>query len=211
MDKLHQLVSSHTKLINSEAAKHAKFLPIHVVEAEAYRIANDAAHSFDPKSGNQFATHLTNQLKQLSRFSTQYGGSVRLPEQAQFTLNKVNKIKEELHSEHGRDPTISELADKSNIPIAKLQKLLDSRKGGYSAESTVLTPTFTDDGGAVDDWIHFVYHDLTPIDKTIFEHYTGFAGKPVLNEQDIAKKLKLSDKIVGQRIKFITNEIGKIS
>src|SRR5579859_3329395 len=96
------LVEDHKKLIAYEAGKYSKMLPYEVVLAEAYKLANKAAKSFDPNKDVKFSTHLTNQLKKLSRISTMYGSSVRLPENKQFKLQRINTAEAELKDSLGR-------------------------------------------------------------------------------------------------------------
>ncbi len=205
----HPLVVKYKNLIESEAAKHAKFIPLPVVEAEAYHIANAAAKSYDPESGHQFSTHLTSQLKKLSRMSTEYGGAVRLPEHDQYNLNKIHRFAENYKGEHGVDPSTAEIAKGTHLSLSKTNSLMKGSKGVKTLSSVVHDPVFVDTKGELDDWIHMVYHDLPERDKVIFEHYTGFGGKTLLSEEEIAKKLGITPAVVGKRIKVIGDEIAK--
>ncbi len=206
---IHPLVTQYRNLIDSEAAKHAKFLPTAVVEAEAYHIANEAAKSFDPKEGNQFSTHLTSQLKKLSRLSTEYGGAVRMPEHAQFDLNSIHRFTEHYKGDTGRDPSAAEISKGTRLSLSKVNNLMKGAKTSQTMSTQVHDPIFVDTKGELDDWIHMVYHDLPERDKVIFEHYTGFGGKALLSEEEIAKKLGIASTLVGRRIKVIGDEIAK--
>ena len=123
-----QLLTEHKRLIESEAARYAKFVPLHVVTAEAYRLAKEAAESFNPDSGNKFSTHLVNSLKKLSRLSTKYGGILRVPENKQFKIHKMNQAEEELHNELGREPSLAELSQFTGMSLAELTGLKQARK-----------------------------------------------------------------------------------
>ena len=206
---IHPLVTEYKNLIESEAAKHAKFLPIAVVEAEAYHIANDAAKSFDPKEGNRFSTHLTSQLKKLSRLSTEYGGAVRMPEHAQYDLNSIHRYAEEYKGSTGRDPSVAEISKGTKLSLSKVNNLMKGAKTSQTMSSQVNDPIFVDHKGELDDWIHMVYHDLPEKDKIIFEHYTGFGGKKLMTEDEIGKHIGMSPTVVGRRIKIIGDQIAK--
>jgi DNA-directed RNA polymerase specialized sigma subunit len=204
---INNLVTSHKRLIEMEAQKHAKFIPLTFVQSEAYRLAHEAAESYKPDSGFKFSTHLTNQLQKLSRLSTQYGGTVRVPENKQFKIHKLNQIEQGLHETLGREPSVEELADASGHSLATVNNLLSNRKKDVNLNNLTYTPTFI--SGNSDEWIHFVYHDLTPKDKLIFEHRTGFGNKPILDNATLAKKLKMSPSAVSQRAKIISNKIAE--
>lgn len=205
MKDIEALINSHKRLIESEAFKYAKFIPLSYVTAEAYRLAREAAHKYDPTSGVKFSTYLTNSLQKLSRLSTQYGGTVRVPENKQFKINKLNQIEEGLKEYLNRQPTVEELADASGMGIQTVSNLLGARKKDINLNNLAYSPIFFE--GDEDDWIHFVYHDLPPKDKIIFEHRTGFGGKPRLDNAQIAKKLGISPSTVSQRVKIISDKI----
>ena len=93
--EIEKLIQDNKRLVEYEASKYFRFIPQAVVLAEAYKLAHKAAESFDPKRDVKFSTHLTNQLKKLSRISTQYGAAVRLPENKQFKLKRLMDMQQE--------------------------------------------------------------------------------------------------------------------
>lgn len=201
-----ELVNNNRRLIESEAAKYATNLPLISVQIEAYKLAREAAKKYDPSTGVKFSTYLVNSLKKLSRLSTQYGASVRIPENTQFKINRLNAIERELEANFGRKPTASELSDASGFDLASINNLLQSRKNIVNITNVAYTPVFK--GNDSDDsWIRLVYHDLAPKDKLIFEHKTGMFGKEQLDNDDIAKTLKISKSTLNNRIRFITNKL----
>jgi DNA-directed RNA polymerase sigma subunit (sigma70/sigma32) len=203
---INKLLVEHRKLIDSEAKKYSTNIPFITTQIEAHKLARQAAESYAPTTG-KFSTHLVNNLKKLSRLSTQYGSSVRLPENTQFGINKLNNLEKQLESEFGRPPTAEELADNSGMGIKTVNSLLKNRKSIISFTNMLNTPTIMDSSN--DEWATFVYHDLVPKDKLIFEHMTGFGGKPVLDTPGISKKLKISEPQVNQRIKIISDMLNK--
>lgn len=200
-----KLIFEHKNLIENEVRKYTH-LPIVAVQIKAYDIAREAAKKYDPKSNAKFSTFLTNELKKLSRFSTSYGSTVRLPEGSQWAVNKLNKVENHLLSEFGRPPTASELADSLGIPLVKVNNLLKRRKKDVGINNITSQYAFLDTEDN-DDWLHFVYHDLSPSDKLIFEHKVGFGNKQVLTNEEIAKKLNMPVSTVAQRVRVITQKI----
>lgn len=200
-----QLVTDHKRLIEAEAARYAKFVPLHVVTAEAYRLAKEAAKTYQPASGNKFSTHLVNSLKKLSRLSTKYGGILRVPENKQFKIHRMNQAEEELRNELGREPSLAELSQATGMGLSELTSLKQSRKREVNVSNLAYSPVFIE--GDNDDWVHFVYHDLPQRDKVIMEHKTGFGGKKILSNDQLAKMLNTSPSTISNRVKLITDRI----
>jgi len=207
MNDIEKLISSHKRLIESEAAKYSQFVPSSVVQAEAYRIAGKAARSFDPKAGFQFSTHLPNQLKKLSRISTKFGAIARLPEKKQFELTRLNQTEQSLKDELGREPSIEELSTGAGLNIKTVTHLLQNRKKEVNIDNLAYTPVFIDTNN--DEWIHFVYNDLPQRDKIIFEHKIGYGGKPELSNDELAKKLNISSSTINNRVRMISNKLAE--
>jgi DNA-directed RNA polymerase sigma subunit (sigma70/sigma32) len=203
-----RMISDNKRLIEHEASKYSSYVPLNVVLAEAYKIANRAAESYDPDSGAKFSTHLHNQLKKLSRISTQYGNIVRLPENKQFKLQRLNQMELHLKEDLNRDPNLQELSDALGMPIKEVNYLMQNRKYETNLSNLNYTPTFVEDTQN-DEWLHLVYHDLSPTDKVIFEHKVGFGGKKRLTNEELAKKIKTSPSTVNHRSNFIANMIAK--
>ena len=202
-----EFLEPYTKLIEYEAGKYSKLVPLDVVRAEAYKLANKAVDGFDETKGAKFSTHLTNQLKKLSRISTLYGASVRLPENKQFKLQRINNAELELKDQLNREPSILELSEFTHIPIAQINHIKQNKTGEINISSLAYTPVFVNNTN--DDWLHFVYHDLTDIDKVIFEHKTGFGGKKIMNNEEIAKLLKLTPNTISNRVKMISDKVNE--
>jgi len=207
MNKHQQLIDDHKKLIEFEASKYAKFVPLSVVLVEAYKLAAKASDSFDPNAGVKFSTYLTNYLKKLSRISTQYGGLIRLPENKQFKVQKINQAEASLRDALGRDPNMGELSEATGFSTSVVSNLLKTRKKEVNLNNLAYTPIFIENDN--DECIHFVYHDLTDRDKFIFEHKTGFGGKKVLSNDEIAKALNISSSTVANRVKIVSDKISE--
>jgi DNA-directed RNA polymerase specialized sigma subunit len=192
-------------MIKYEAGKYSKLIPYEVVLAEAYKLAHKAAESFDPSKNIKFSTHLTNQLKKLSRISTLYGAAVRLPENKQFKSQHINEAELYLKDELGREPSAMEVSEYTHIPLVHVNKIKQNKANEVNLSSLTHTPVFLTNQN--DDWLHFVYHDLSDLDRVIFEYKTGFNNKPTLNNEEIAKKLNISTNTVISRVKVIGDKV----
>lgn len=200
-------LDDYKRLIESEALKYAKFVPYHTVLAEAYRLAKAAQDSFDESAGVKFSTYLVNSLKKLSRISTKYGGMLRIPENKQFKIQKLNQKEEELRNDFGRDPSLAELSEATGMSLQEINGLKQSRKREVNVSNLAYTPVFVDNTN--DDWVHLVYHDLPDRDKLILEHKTGFGGKQIMSNEELAKMLNVSTSTISNRVKMITDKIAE--
>lgn len=207
MNDVDKLIRENKKLIELEAARYATNLPLITVQIEAYKLAREAAKTYNPASGFKFSTHLVNHLKKLSRMSTKYGNVIRSPENTQFGLNKLQNMQKDLEHTLGRPPTTEELAHHSGMSMKNVINTINSKKISTGISSLFESPELFQSSN--DEWVQFVYHDLSDKDKLIFEHKTGFGGKPILDNTDIAKKLNLSNSTLNNRIKLINNTLSK--
>jgi DNA-directed RNA polymerase sigma subunit (sigma70/sigma32) len=203
--EIDKLLSAHEALIASEARKYATNIPLITVQIEAHKLAVEAAKSYSPSVG-KFSTHLVNSLKKLSRLSTQYGSTVRLPENTQFAINKITKLEKDLEHEFGREATTAELADRSGFNLKTVNNLMSSKKSLASFSSLLNTPTMV--SGSNDEWLSFVYHDLPHKDKIILEHKIGFGGKKVMSDDELVIKTGLSPTQLKQRVSIISKLIN---
>lgn len=207
MDTVEQLIKDNKKLIELEVSRYATNVPHITIQLEAYRLAREAARTFNPALGYKFSTHLMNNLKKLSRISTQYGSVLRIPENTQFGINKLQKVEKDLEHTLGRPATLDELAHHTGVSMKSISNTLNNRKVSSGISSLFEAPELLD--GANSEWVQFVYHDLSDKDKIIFEHMTGFGGKKILPNGEIAHKLNLSIGTLNNRIKLITTTLSK--
>lgn len=170
------------------------------IRARAKSILLDTVHKYDPsitKPKTYFLTH----LQGLRRYSTQATSMIRAPEQRLIDAGRVDKHLQELKIELGRDPSDSELADRTGIPIKRIAQARSMPRvtAASSAPEWVIPDAKGDEltGGA--PWQQFVYHDLDPISQVVMEHSLGMHGKPVLGTTEIAKVVNMSAGAVSQR------------
>lgn len=206
-EEIDKLIKDNKKLIDLEASRYATNLPLITVQIEAYKLAREAARTYDPKSGFKFSTHLVNSLKKLSRMSTKYGAMVRVPENTQFNIHKMGKLEKDLEHTLGRQPTMEELAHHSGFSMKAVAGIQNSKKMVMGISSLFEAPAMFDNNN--EEWVNFVYHDLSDKDKLIFEHKTGFGGKKILDNAAIAKKLHLSPSTLNNRIRLMNTSLAR--
>lgn len=181
-------------LIQREANKWSGTLARPLLETEGKRLAMQAFQNYDPTRGAALGTHVVNQLQKMSRLSYANQNVARLPENKMLQFHAYHLAHSELQDTLGRPPATDELADHLGWSMRQIeqfrkqtghQELIES--GGVENVSSNLA--VADDSDHIVDFIH---HDLPPVQKSIFEHLTGYRGAETLNNTQIQKKLNLT-------------------
>jgi DNA-directed RNA polymerase specialized sigma subunit len=182
-------------LIYKEVNKWSGTLAKPLLETEGKRLAMNAFHSYDPGKGAALGTHVVNQLQRMSRLSYANQNVARLPENKMLLYHSYNLAHTELADTHGRAPSTDEMSDHLGWPIKKVEEYRKSIGRRELLESGGLFET--GDAGLYDDdksshLVDFVHHGLPAQHKSIFEHLTGYGGAETLSNQQIQKKLGLT-------------------
>ena len=97
-----------------------------------------AVDRFQYRRGFKFSTYATWWIRQsVGRAVADYGRTIRLPVHAIESLNKMTRARRDLATELGRSPRPEELAARLEMPIGKLQLLLDAAKIPTSLDAAV--------------------------------------------------------------------------
>lgn len=181
-------------LIFKEVNRWAGTLAKPLLETEGRRLAMQAFHTFDPSKA-ALGTHVVNQLQRMSRLSYSNQNVARLPENKMLLYHSYNLAHTELSDAHGRAPTTDEISDHLGWPIKKVEEYRKAIGRRELLESGGLFEG--SDAGLYDDdhqshLVDFVHHGLPAQHKAIFEHLTGYGGAEVLSNQQIQKKLGLT-------------------
>ncbi len=160
-----------------------------VLNLEAKKISLNAFNSFDPNKA-KLNTHLTNNLKGLSRIVYTHTNPARMPEHQVLKLSTFMSSKQALEEQLGREPTSQEISEELAWSPGEVERYQGQIRTGYST-SQPLPPGF-DKFDADRVFLDFVYNDLVDQDKLVFEHTTGYGGKPVLSAAELIKKTKMT-------------------
>jgi len=184
---------------------------------EAYRvqanlIALDALKTYNPEKGTKLTTHVFNSLQKLHRVRSERENFVHVPENKEMEWARINKARQEFEAENGREPNTRELADMTHLSFQRLEKLQKESSIGFKPESTFTSEDKEDVlvGSRRDPreiWASYVYEELDPIDKKIYEWSTGFGGNKQIAKSEMARKLRITPAAVSSRISKILNKL----
>ena len=97
-----------------------------------------AVDRFQFRRGFKFSTYATWWIRQaVGRAVADYGRTIRLPVHVIESLNRLTRERRTLAAELGRDPRPEELAQRLELPLGKVQLLLEASKSPASLEAPV--------------------------------------------------------------------------
>lgn len=209
-ENLNNLLTASNNIFNSAIKSYAG-IDDPFTRANAKKLAITAFKTYDPKKNVKLQTHLYNQLQPLRRASIDRHNVLRIPERVQYERMHMQRGITELTNMYDREPTDEELADHLGVSMKRLKYIRQYNSAKAVAESTRKSPDgigFQDatlESNPMAAWTDYVYFDLDPVSKKIFEWRTGYNGQPKLSNLEIASRLKMTPAAVTQR----ANKIGK--
>lgn len=195
-------------IVQSEVNRWAGTLARPALELDAKRLTVEALQSFSPTGGAALATHVSNRLKKLSRLSYTHQNVARLPEYQTLKFRTFTDATNKLTDKFGRDPTHAEMADELQWSRPAVKNFQSSLRREFIESGE--TPAFFNDRDEDDSTVDYVYHDLSPQQKKIFEHTTGYGGAKVMSNPELIKKFKLTQGQLSYQKRLLVNHFEKV-
>lgn len=204
-----KLVNRYTPTLNKFIGKYqsSSNLPKEIVRSYGKKFMISALKTYDPNKGASFDTHFNRNLQQINRVNYETSGVFRMSEELQMGAKKYQGSFDELRDKYGREPSAAEIADDLGWTISKVERV--ARQSFKSVPESTLTFDPNVSYGK-DSRLDYIYHDLSDNDRIIMQHKTGYGGSPIMNNKQIAKKLKLSEASISQKSLKIAKKIKDV-
>lgn len=191
-----------------------------IMKARAKQFALDSLKTYDPTKNTSLKSWVSMNLQGLRRL--QHASSpLTLPERVKLDNYRLLQATDEFTNENNRQPTDDELSDLTGLSRKRINYVrkiavpvlnegqFDLVDGDSDSDNAYIPGIDTNEWQNI--WAEYVYNDLDPIDKQIYDMRMGrgrYANKSMaVNE--IAAALKLSSSAVSQRSNKIAEALSR--
>ena len=145
------LITANSRLVISVAKKYmGRGVPFLDLIQEGNIGLIRATKKFDYRRGHKFSTYATWWIRQaVTRAIADQGRTIRVPVHMGDQINKLLRYQHKLTQKLGRDPSVEELAAELDVPIKKVENMIQVARRPLSLE----TPTDDEEDSVLGDFI----------------------------------------------------------
>ena len=145
------LITANSRLVISVAKKYmGRGVPFLDLIQEGNIGLIRATKKFDYRRGHKFSTYATWWIRQaVTRAIADQGRTIRVPVHMGDQINKLLRFQHQLTQKLGRDPSVEELAKELEVPVKKVENMIQVARRPLSLE----TPTDDEEDSVLGDFI----------------------------------------------------------
>lgn len=207
-DSMNKFLAAVNPYIDDAVRKFGGGYSTHLKSTAKILIAKNL-HKYDPNQKVPIKNWIYSQLQPLIRERGEIQ-SIPVPERVRQDLFELKNAEGKLTEQFGREPSILELSDKLGISPTRIQRLRKYNVKTLSSSSFVneegaYTPPGIDEPAEHSIWLDYVYHDMAPMERLIFDRIQQ--GK---SKRQIADELRITPAAVTQKTKNIAIKFKEI-
>lgn len=207
-EAMEPLLDAFEPLLQSHLRRYAGKvnIPDATLRADLENRFAKALKGYDPSRGTQLSTHVNWHLKGLHGFVTQHQNLARIPESQISRIRELTTVTNQMQEALGKVPDDVALASRMNWSPTQVKKLRRSlRKDLQSTAFEVPVGTVTP--SRWEDIKGLLPEELSKREQFVFKHTTGSGGARILQAQDIARRLGVSNAAVSRDRENIARRI----
>lgn len=192
-------------------------VPNSAVRMKSRRQVLKGIQTYSPEKPASLRTWVNWHLKKVRSHVIQNQNFGRIPEGRALQIADFKQVKRDLIDRNGYPPDAVTLAESlkefnpryqwSVAEVTRMEnELRDDRVASMSLEPDTLPQLMESDER---DVLRYIYHDLSPQEKTVYEYTLGVNGKPKLPAKEIARIMGVSGPKVSRLRKSIDEKMRK--